>query len=342
MGIGGGLLYLAFQGIELDKLIAEVRDANLYWLLLAIGVGLVSHFFRAARWRMQLIASGYGPSTLNTYAAVMVAYLVNLALPRAGEVARCSVLFTSDKVPVSTSLGTVVVERVFDVIVLGLLAAIVFFFEYDTIYQGLVTFSSGRETGGEGIPGWIYWVAGSMLVITAIVFLFRKQILQVSFFRKAYDKGLTFINALIQGALSIRYMKRPGLFVFYTLAIWLCYILMTYVGFFSMESVSGSEINLPYFALIITVVGGIGFALPSPGGIGAYHAAVVITFLGFQLLPEQGATRELGMAFATILHTSQLLMMVIVGGVAYLYLWLKPPVDSTLPTGSGSLSPASE
>ena len=328
LGLGGVLLYFAFRGIDFADLKAELSRANLSWLLLAMGVGLVSHYFRAARWRMQMIASGYDPSLLNTFAAVMVAYLVNLALPRAGEVARCSVLLRSDRVPLSTALGTVVVERVFDVIVLGLMVLAVFFLEFDTLYQGLRLFSSNNPASApdKGLPDWIYVVALGGLLLAGLGWFFRRQILEIPLFHKMFQ----FARDLIRSAMSIRYLKYPGRFVVYTLIIWICYILMTYIGFFIMPAISGLDINLIYFAWILTVVGGIGFALPSPGGMGSYHAAVVICFLGFQVLPDADASRQLGLAFATILHASQLLMMVVVGGLAYMYLWVQPPRDSTI------------
>lgn len=330
LGLGCVLLYFAFRGIDLEELTTELKDANLAWLLLAIGVGLVSHYFRAARWRMQMRASGYSPSQLNTFAAVMVAYLINLALPRAGEVARCSVLLRSDKVPLSTALGTVVVERVFDVIILGLLALVVFFLEFDTLYQGLRLFSSDNpaEQGDAGLPVWLYVLALVGVLGAVLAFVFRQQILEIPLFQKIYQ----FIKDLLRSAMSIRKLEHPGLFVFYTLAIWGCYILMTYIGFFSMPVLRDMNMSMAYFALIITVVGGIGFALPSPGGMGSYHAAVIICFLGFQLMPDAESSHQLGLAFATILHTSQLIMMIVVGGLAYLYLWLQKPRDSAIKT----------
>jgi uncharacterized membrane protein YbhN (UPF0104 family) len=277
---------------------------------------------------MQMRASGYDPSLPNTFAAVMVAYLVNLALPRAGEVARCSVLLRSDKVPLSTALGTVVVERVFDVIILGLLALIVFFSEYDTLYQGLMLFSSGNpaETAESGFPLWLYSVAVAGFFLVLLGFVFRARLLEIPVFQKIYQ----FIKDLLRSAWSIRYLEHPILFVVYTCIIWGCYILMTYVGFFSMPVISNLDMNLAYFALIITVVGGIGFALPSPGGMGSYHAAVIISFLGFHILSDATSSHQLGLAFATILHTSQLLMMILVGAAAYLYLWFQKPRDSAM------------
>jgi len=323
LALGGGLLYLALSGTDVGQVYEDVKNADWNWLLFSMAVGLFSHYIRGVRWGMQMRASGYNPSNLRLFASVMTGYLVNQAIPRGGEVARCSILIKSDKIPVTTSLGTVVVERVFDLIILLSLILLAFVMEFETLDALIQDRFSGSEGGSEGpSPLLILMGAG---VLGGIVFLiFRKRILQIPVFQKLAG----FVQSLIEGAISIRYMKNPVLFIFYTIVIWVCYIMMTYVAFFAIDGVKDLDTNLLYFGTIVTIIGGIGMAIPSPGGIGSYHSAVIIVFT--TLAVAGAASEELGRTFAFAMHASQFIMMVVAGLAGYIYLTVAPSVDSKM------------
>lgn len=324
LALGGLFLYLAFQGANWEEIAKTVRDIDPGWLLLSLSVGLFSHYIRGVRWQMQLKASGYQPGYLNLFAAVMVGYLVNQVLPRAGEVARCTSLLRSDKVPLSTGFGTVVIERVFDLLILVVLIGLAFVLESETIFKYLDQFAATQE-GGDSSP--VLWILGGTLLGGAVLlWALRKPLLKLPLVQKAVNFG----RELIQSALSIRHIERPWLFIFYTFTIWFCYWMMTYCCFFAIDEFWQLEINLFYLSLVTTVMGGIGMAIPVPGGTGPYHAAVTFTFVALMVAGGEEASRQLGQTFAIIMHSAQVVMMVGAGLLGYAYLLTQKPRNSAL------------
>lgn len=328
LALGAFFLYLAFRNADAEEIWQAVLEVKAGWLLTSLAVGLFSHFLRGVRWRMQLQASGYAPSHLNLFAAVMTGYLVNQALPRAGEIARCSVLYKSDRVPLTKALGTVVIERVFDLLILVFLILLAFILEFETIQRFLNEVFGASPEGSAGPPQWLLVMGGLMVLGVALAWVFRGILLQLPLVQRIFAFG----KELIQSALSIRYLQHPWRFVLYSLTIWLCYWMMTYIAFFSMEGFMQVEMPLIYLSLITTVMGGIGMAMPVPGGTGPYHFAVKFTFIALMVGGSREFAQTLGQSFAVVMHSSQLIMMVVVGLVGYIYLWLTPPVDSSLPT----------
>lgn len=319
------LLFLAFRGISWQETLEDLQSIQIGWIILSLFVALISHFLRALRWKMQLTASGYPTHLGNTYAAVLITYLVNLALPRAGELARCSALYKSDQVPLSTSFGTVLVERVIDLIILLGLICLAFLLEYDTIlhfFTGIV-FSEGAPQAT--IPIWLWAVAILGLVALTVAYYAREKLMSLTITKKIIQFGFS----LLKAASDIQKVKSPTLFVIYTILIWVCYGLMTYLAFFSMPEIMRLNIDLAYLALIVTVMGGIGMAMPVPGGTGPYHVAVEYTFAALMVLPSIEASKQLGLSFAIILHSAQVFLMIAAGLVAYIYLWYtKSPYKS--------------
>ncbi len=330
--LGVGLLYLAFKDISFSDLQVYFQQVNYGWLGLSLCFGALSHFVRALRWRMQLRASGYDTTPDRLYAAVMIGYLVNLALPRAGELARCSVLYRSDRIPLPKTLGTVAIERVFDVLILGAMVLLTISLEYDTLISYFDI--RGNAEGGGGAPWLLPALLGLGVLGMAGFFIFRKRLLQIPLIKK----GWNFVNELMQAALSIRHIKRPWLFVVYTLIIWVCYVVMTYVAFFALPDIANLPIDHVYMSIIVTAMGGIGMAMPVQGGIGAYHTVVAFTF---KSLAIGGAAAEtLGLAFATIIHAAQNVGLIILfGGIGYIYLSTRPVRDAALDSSDAAPSP---
>ncbi|MEM9985901.1 MAG: lysylphosphatidylglycerol synthase transmembrane domain-containing protein, partial [Bacteroidota bacterium] len=221
LGLGGLFLYLAFADANWEEILEAVRNINPIWILLSMSAGIFSHFIRGVRWQMQLKASGYQPSYPNLFAAVMIGYLVNQALPRAGEVARCTALVRSDKVPLSTGFGTVVIERVFDLLILVFLIGLAFILESETIWSYLDQFLSSRGETESSVDGLI-WVGAGVLFFSAALWFLRKKLAKIPLVQKLKS----FVKELIHSALDIRHMDKPWLFVGYTLVIWGCYWMM--------------------------------------------------------------------------------------------------------------------
>jgi len=328
LSLGLFLLWWAFQETSWEELKQSIQKANLSWLAIAMGVGLCSHFFRGLRWRMQLKATGYNVSILNTFAATMSTYAANTLVPRAGEVARCTLLLKSDRVPLAVSLGTVVTERLIDLLILLTLIGSAFLLEFERI-QTFIAQRSAEQTGNES-PSILLYLIGAGIIIALVLFLLRGRLLANPRIKALFEKVKQLATELIKAAISIKDLERPLLFIFFTLAIWFCYWLMTYLAFFSIGEMQDINISLAYFGFIVFIMGGIGMAIPSPGGVGSYHGAVIFTFVAFSVAGSPEASKELGQVFAFLMHTSQILMITSVGALGACYLLLVPPKDARI------------
>jgi glycosyltransferase 2 family protein len=324
IGAGIGLFYFAFRDMSMEKMMSYFASARWEWLIFSMCFSVLSHLIRAERWRMQLKASGHPTTAPVTFSAIMFMYLVNLAFPRAGEVARCTALYQTEKIPVATSLGTAVTERLMDVIMLGIFLLITFFLASPLILGFIETASAGKEGGG--LPIWLYVVAAVGIVGLIVAFLLRNKLLEIPIVKKAYS----FAMNLVESALSIRKLENPALFIFYSFAIWFCYWMMMYVGLYCFEPIAaqGEGQSLLRFAFIGTVIGSLGMVLPIPGGIGPYHQAIIFTFVALHLFPEDETGRAMGQTFAFAFHTAQMLVMIIGGALGYLYLMLRKKPES--------------
>lgn len=321
VGLGIGLFYLAVKNIDLKEFWENRREINYGWVGLALVIAVLSHWFRAVRWKMLLKAAGYSTNSVNLFASTMVGYLVNQAIPRGGEISRVSLTAQTEKVPLSACFGTLVTDRAFDMLVLGLMVLGIGIVEYDQLME---VFNSAVAKVGAADPAqpesagfplkWVLLGLVGVMALAAIVF--RKKLAQIGLM----DKARNFVRELIQALLSIRKLQSPLLFILYTLGIWVCYVLMTYLVFFSIPETS--QIG-PWFGLIAFTMGGIGMVIPSPGGIGSYHFAIAVTFgVYWQYLgnADYEASFQTGLKIAFIIHTAQLLMILAVGALSYLYL----------------------
>lgn len=306
------------KGVDFEEVKAGFAKANYLWVGLGLLVALLSHWFRAARWKLLFQAAGHESNTLNLFAAIMVGYMVNQAVPRAGEISRATLGAKTERIPLSVSFGTLVTDRIFDVICLLVIMLLVVSLQFEQI-QAIMdrAFAGDGTTATSSGNGSIllYVLLGLGVLGVGVLVVFRKQLSRISIFKKGYD----FIGQMLTAILSIRNMEKPLLFVFHTLGIWISYILMTYLVFFALDETAG----LPFlFALTTFTMGGIGMVFPSPGGIGSYHFAIILSFVAYATAFgwSEDTARTIGTNIAFIIHTSQLVMMVIVGFFAYLFL----------------------
>ena len=322
LGAGIALLVYSFSGINLTKLLEDVANESftkiVLWVLLALLVTLVSHFFRALRWKQMLSSLGHEVNIWNAYASLMTGYGFNNIVPRGGEVMRCTMLFKSEKVPVSEGMGSVITERIIDFIVLLLLLGGLLIFEFDTLMymvehlgdpiRGVEVEPQEPAAEESNFKTYFLIIMGGLGLVGGIVFLiFRKKIMETSI----YKKIVGFLKQMVQAAVRVTKLKNPWVFIFHTIMIWVCYIVMTWLPF---KALSTTE-HLPLsFGAIVLIIGGLGIVFPSPGGLGSYHFAVAKTFDGFHNMGPEG------LIMATIIHASQMLMTTVVGGAAYLFL----------------------
>ena len=314
LAVGILLLWLAFRKVDTTKFIADLREANYYWLLLSVLFGFFAFVSRSRRWILLIHPLGYKPSLINSFYAVMTGYLFNLALPRMGEITRCVALGKKEKIPVDQLIGTVVVERTIDFISLMIIMIILIFTSSDQIGPFL---KNSIQIPIQNMFGeiWVIWLL-SMLSVMAVValflaFRFKNSLRNIRFFSKIFDVA----KGIINGLKTITNMERKWEFVFHTVFIWFNYALMTWVVFFSLESTSFLTFRDSIFILVI---GGLGMSAPVSGGIGAFHYIVQQG-----LYHVKGIPLEDGFAYATLTHESQLIFVVITGAISFFMIFKK-------------------
>lgn len=309
--LAAGLLWWNFRNADFDQLWHDLAKADLRWILVSAALTFVAHGSRAIRWRMLLEPLGYRPSVYHTNLAVWFGYFSNFLVPRAGEVSRCATLQRTDGVPFEKSFGTVVAERVFDMLSLLVLIGLNFVLEFDRLSQFFIQFFSSK-LGASGGVSWLQLsllavVLAGMALLGLFVFnlKFRERLLQNALIAKVW--GL--VEGLWAGVMSIRQLRSPGWFLFHSVLIWTMYYFMSYTLFFALPQ---SE-NLGMLAgLTILVMGAIGMATPTPGGIGPFHILVGNVAVLY------GLTAPDGQLLATFIQGSQMLTVLLVGGIAFL------------------------
>lgn len=305
--IAFGLLWYVFRDIDISLLFEKVKKANFTFVYISIGLSLVSHFLRGYRWTLLLKPLNYHVNSFRAYLAVMVGYFANLLVPRMGEVTRCAILKKTDNVAIPASLGTVISERIIDLLLLLVLIFSTIIIEFTTLKNFMTDYVNSIIKGFNLTN---YLVLGGILLVILMtgIYLFRrkKESIRSS---SLYQKFRPLVHDLISGLKSVRKVKEKTAFFVSTVMIWIMYYLMSYVIIFSFPETS----NLDFFAgLSILMAGGLGMAAPVQGGIGTYHA-----FVGGVLL-LYGIPKEDGVLFATLLHTSQFVSVVVIGGISFI------------------------
>ncbi len=308
LGIGGGLIWYSIASgiINPTKLWEDVSHANLWWVALMVVMMFVAHGSRAARWQMLLEPLGHKPSFMNVNNAIWLGYFANNLVPRLGEVTRCSQLYKSDNIPVDKSLGTVVTDRIFDVVTLFILLIVHFIIDFDKLWAFVnqqLSQNQGNEAGNSTL---LYVVLGVVILTGVISFIFRKSIIEIALIQIVIEK----LKGLLDGLLSIRHLKNPKLFLFYSVMIWLMYWAMGYVLFFAIPKFA----DLPPIAgLTFLVSGALAMILPSPGGAGTVTAIVSPV-----LVTMYGLSKDDAGTLATFVQSSQMLVTLVVGAVIFL------------------------
>ena len=288
---------------------ARLKRVEYGWVYLSIAISFSGYWLRAFRWNLLFKSIGVKVSTFRLLLAVMVGYIANIAFPRMGEVSRCAILKKTDNIPMSTSLGTVVTERGVDVISLLAVLAGAMAVEFGKISSLLGGMLRNIWAGLSGTQ--LILVSGGILTVVLLIYWLLKRFSR----SPAFSKFKEFLVKLGQGVGSITKLKSPSLFVISTLLMWVSYYLMSYVIVFSMEETAWLDLKA---GLVLLAMGGIGMAMPVQGGIGTYHAFVAGILLWY------GIEEQTGVFFATLLHTSQVLTILVLGGASILVAVLLP------------------
>lgn len=305
LGLGIWIIYHMLHQLT-DKQKAELADAianaNAWYLLPVFIIGFLSHLFRAMRWRYLLETVDLRPSLVNTTFSVLIGYIANLALPRAGEVAKCTVLAKYEKVPAHKMIGTIVAERAFDMVSLIVLAFLAFAVQMQFVSHYATSIAASFQQKFEHSKPMLI-IAGivALLAIPAAVLLYRKY---------KHTKVGHFITELLKGILSIVHMKKRWQFLGYTALIWLMYLLQLYVGFSCLPDTAHLSIGT---ALVVLVYGSLGMIV-TPGGIGLY------TLLVAQMLVAYGVAEVPAQAFGWIAWVVQTAVIIFLGLLSLIFI----------------------
>jgi len=289
-------IYIAkFTHEELKQIVYNLKNANYWWILLSLFFGILSHLSRAYRWHFMLAPLGYKPKYSNSIMAVLLAYLLNLVIPRSGEIARAATLAKYENVPFEKGFGTIVAERISDIMMLLIILSIVFFYQADLI----ISYFSGVNPTNK---------------IIILVLFFGLAYAGIKLIKKSTHPFLikmrTFINGLIEGVGSILKMKKKGAFIFHTIFIWLMYIAMFWAVTFTVPETS----HLTFEALLVGFIAGAVAMSITNGGFGAYPVFVATA------LSLYGINKEAGASFGLLMWISQTLMVLTFGGLSFLFL----------------------
>lgn len=313
LGLGLLVIWLSLRNLtslEKSQIINSFQTANYWWVLLSILLGILSHVLRSLRWMLFFTPMGFKPSFKNTFYAVMVGYFANLAFPRLGEVTRCGLMNQYEKIPFNKALGTVITERAIDMILFFLLFVLMFFTQIGTISEYLKVNLYPQMAAKFGDLHYSLLLLSLVGVFIAclvfLFYLFRKKLRSLRFFQKIKRLVLGFW----EGLQSLVLIKKPWLFIFYSLAIWTLYFFMLYFIFYCFTETSGLSFGAGLSSLVLGSVG----IMITPGGIGLYPAIIQETLMLYAV------AKPTGLAIGWIAWTAQTVMIAIVGGLSLLLL----------------------
>jgi uncharacterized protein (TIRG00374 family) len=283
-----------------------LSEANYFWIILSLIIGVLAHYSRAYRWKYVLEPLGYQTKTMNRFYTVLIGYMVNLTIPRAGEASRVVMIGRSDGVPFTAGIGTIISERVIDMISLALITVITFVIgqkDFLRIKELIETNFGGTKATQSNL----IWIIIALVIIGLSLLLIKK-------FRKMIFK---IVGELFQSSLSIFKMKNPGGYIFHSILIWVCYIVSSMLPFYAFESTE----NLPMSCVLLAFIAGtVGISLTN-GGIGSYPLLVGLV-VGFFLIDKPAdEANAIGNALGLIIWSTQTVLVVVLGLISW---WLLP------------------
>lgn len=311
LGLGVFLCVHFFNTLDIQGLKTKIATGNFSWFYVVMLVSVMVYVIRTLRWQMLIRSIGYETKFLNAFSALSISYFVSFVVPRLGEVTRCLSVKKQHDIPFVQLLGTVIIERIIDIISLIVLLILTILLQFDKIlefvkvnvwgpiYENIIL----KIVGGNTLVLFIFLAIGFIAV--ALFFYFRKYI------RERSPKLIVkFVEGLKEGITSVGKLKQKKLFILYTFLIWVCYYLMTYFWFFVFKETS----VLTWGAcLSILTIGTIGRSVPiQGGGMGAYH------FLVMSVVMLYGMTNDWGKDLATLIHGGQTFFTFAMGLVGFL------------------------
>jgi uncharacterized protein (TIRG00374 family) len=292
-----------------DDIKTSVGNAR-YWLIIPVILTLLlSHLSRAVRWKILIQPLGYNTRVSNAYFAVLIGYMANLAVPRLGEILKCTILARYEKVPADKLVGTIVAERAFDVICLVIVIALAVLLQFDVIGEYVGNILGSLIESKTGNLSWQKLMIPAIIVfaLIALIIVVFKRFSHLVFVQKIKK----IIAGVWSGVISVQYLKNKGWFIFHSVVIWAMYLLSVQIGMFALKE---TEMFGLKESLSVLSTGSIALIIPTPGGIGFYPIFVQQTMVLY------GIRENIGFAFGGLLWSVQFFQMLLSGFVALILL----------------------
>ena len=300
LAVGLFFVYLSYNSTsEEDRILiySYIQKADLRFVMLSVFFGILSHLSRAYRWKYLLSPLGYQPRFINSVLAVLIAYIANLGIPRSGEILRATTLSSYEKIPFEKTFGTIVAERLLDLLILMGFVLTALVLQFDIIWSIL---SEKKISTVQIVIGLAFVIIGYIILKKLFTLSQNPLIIRIK----------NFFWGLAEGIMSLKNMPNKGRFIGHTLFIWLMYLAMFYVVKWTVPETASLGMNaiLPAF-----VVGGLAISATN-GGIGIYPFSVALVLAAFKI------SNESGLAFGWIMWTSQTLMIIVFGSLSFFVL----------------------
>ena len=303
--LGGGLFLVWWQlktmtSAEKNEFYGSLKSAN-YWIIIPIAImSILSHVSRSMRWKLLMEPLGYKPKLSNIFSVTMIGYLANAAVPRLGELLKCTFLARYEKLKVDKLVGTIILERSFDVICYFIFILITILIQIDTVSDFLKK-ELNQINSNPGTPIWLKFCILLVGIITFISIL--KWLLKKFPENKIISKILSFINGIWTGFQSIKHLKKRKVFLIHTVFIWAMYLGQVYLGFWGMEATADLSIKAAFSVLTLTTLS----MIVTPGGIGSFPIFVMQTLLIY------GIDAPVGKAFGWIMWGVSTSLIILIG-----------------------------
>lgn len=312
LAVGVFIFWLIYRKLDFKEIINAFKEVKYIWIIASLVFSILSLISRAIRWNLLIDSIGYKAKFINVFLSCNILYLVNLFIPRAGEIVRCSVVSSTDKVPFAKLVGTMIVERLADFLMLAFLAVVIFLLNIPTIKlffdahpemtAKLVSFATAQNI--------ILAILFCLLLIVALFLFIRKRKKL-----KASDnkKKESLWTKLMEGVYSISRLKKKSQFIGHTLFIYLMWLAMLYVVFLAYEPTEHLSVRA---GMVTFLMGGLAMLAPIQGGIGPWH------FMVYQTLIIYGIPQKEGQIFAFIAHTTINVVYIIFGAIALVLVFI--------------------
>jgi glycosyltransferase 2 family protein len=308
--VGVALFWYVYRNFRFSEFISALKNVRFGWVIVSIGLGLLSHFVRALRWKMLINTMGYTPRTTNLFLSVIILYFTNLIIPRGGELSRCLVITKYEKVPFVKLVGTVFLERITDLFAFLLIFLILVIWQFN-FFKTVMSY-----TGIKIDFSILYLKLFPFLIISVCIALLVFAMVKFRIFDKIFLKLKRIKGEFMEGIVVIMHLKEKLKYFLSTFIILALWFLMLDVMFFAYPPTD----KLTLIAAILTYTfGTFAYLLPIQAGIGTWHFIVINCLLFY------GIDKESGMIFALIAHTFTNLIFIIFGPIA---LALLPVVNS--------------